>query len=327
MRRLSVFFCGVALLGLLGLMYHPVFGQANQDNQDEQQEKKGKDKKADDKKGKDKKADDKKGKDKKADDKKSEAVKEPVKAAPDCCAPGPSYKHLGCQTLVFVVNGEASSTHTSDNLLDLNGDCRLGLRIQAVNWTRHDAHSKDVADQEAQINAAARLARTVKAIRKDAPNLPIFFVGHSGGAHVVLRTAEMLPEKSIDRIIVLAPAVSSTYDLTRALKTSRGGIDNFYSLEDNLLEHMAAHVGTADGLKCPAAGVVGFRLASSDKKDLEAYKNVRQYRWTQDFCGGGGHYSWTRYHNLKKTVVPMFLAPIPISDTPALAVRKMPPAS
>ncbi len=295
MRRLSVLFFGMALLGLL---HGSVFGQAKTDQPK---------------------------------DKKSEAVKEPKKepapAAPDCCAPGPSYKHLGCQPLVFVVNGEAGSTHLTDNLLDLNSDLRLGLRLQAVSWTRYDSHSKDVVDQEAQINAAARIACTVKAIRKDAPNLPIFFVGHSGGAHVVLRAAEMLPEKSVDRIIVVAPAVSSTYDLTRALKTSRGGIDNFYSEEDGLLIHMAEHVGTADGLKCHAAGVVGFRLASCDKNDIEAYRNVRQYRWTLEFCGGGGHYTWTRYHNLKKTVVPLLFAPLPISDTPAVAVRKMPPAS
>jgi len=296
MRRLSVLLFGVALLGLL---HGSVFGQAKKEQPKEKEQ---------------------------AKEKKSEGVKEPAKAAPDCCGSSPSYKHLGCQPLVFVVNGEASSTHTSDNLLDINTEFHLGLRIHAVNWTRHDAHSKDVVDQEAQLNAAARIACTVKAVRKDAPNLPIFFVGHSGGAHVVLRAAEMLPEKSIDRIFVLAPAVSSTYDLTRALKTSRGGIDNFYSQEDGLLEHMAEHVGTADGLKCKAAGVVGFRLASSDKKDIEAYKNVRQYRWTQDFCGGGGHYTWTRFHNLKKTVAPMLLAPTPISDAPALAERRMPPA-
>lgn len=296
MRRLSVLLCGVALLGLL---HGSVFGQAISDQPKPKEQPK---------------------------DKKSEAVKEPAKPA-DCCPAGPSYKHLGCQPLVFVVNGEAGSTHLADNLLDLNGELRLGLRIQPVNWTRYDGHSKDVVDQEAQINAAARIACTVKAIRKDAPNVPIFLVGHSGGAHVVLRAAEMLPEKSIDRIIVVAPAVSATYDLTRALKTSRGGIDNFYSIEDGLLEHMAEHVGTADGMKCKAAGVVGFRLASSDKKDIEAYRNVRQYRWTQDFCGGGGHYAWTRYHNLKKTIVPMFFAPTPISDAPAVAVRKMPTAS
>ncbi len=289
MRRLSFAFFGLALLGLL---HGSAFGQDKKEPPKE---------------------------------KKIEAVK-PASPAPACCGPGPT-RNLGCQPLVFIVNGEAGSTHLTDNLLQLNGELRLGLRIQPVTWGTHLSHNEDVVDQEAQLKAAARIACTVQAIRKEAPNLPIFLVGHSGGAHVVLRAAEMLPEKSVDRIIVVAPAVSSTYDLTRALKSSRGGIDNFFSSDDSLLDHMAETVGTADGMKCKPAGLTGFRLASSDKKDFEAYRNVRQYRWTMEFSGGGGHYTWTRYHNLKKTIVPMFFAPTITYDGPAPALRKMPPAS
>jgi pimeloyl-ACP methyl ester carboxylesterase len=295
MRRLSLLFFGMALLGLL---HTSAFGQDRKELPREKEPPK-------------------------------EKIAQPVKGpaiAPACCGPGPS-PNVGCQPLVIVINGEAGSTHITDNLLLLNGELRLGLRIQAITWARHLSHSEDVVDQEAQIKAAARIACAVQSIRKDSPNVPIFFVGHSGGAHVALRAAEMLPEKSIDRIIVVAPAVSSTYDLTRALKTSRGGIDNFYSGDDSLLDHMAEHVGTADGMKCKPAGLIGFRLASSDKRDFEAYRNVRQYPWTLDFSGGGGHYTWTRYHNLKKTVVPMFFAPTTVYDGPTTAVRKMPPAS
>jgi pimeloyl-ACP methyl ester carboxylesterase len=275
-------------VALLGLLHGPVFGQAKPDP----------------------------GKEKKA----------VLAAPPVVCAPTVSFQHLGCRPIVFVVNGEAGSTHASDVLCDLNSDCNLGLRIQVVNWTRHDSHSKDVVDCDAQLNAAARIACTVRAIHKDVPNAPIFFVGHSGGAHVVLRAAEMLPAGSVDRIIVLAPAVSCSYDLTRALKTSRGGIDNFFSSEDSLLEHMSEHVGNADGGRGRPAGIAGFRLYSNDPKDIAAYCNVRQYKWDVSYCGSGGHYTWTRYHNLKKTVAPMFSSPVPIYDGPAVAVKTMPPA-
>lgn len=293
MRRLCILLFGVALIGLL---HGPVFGQAKQDQP-----------------------------------KKTEPVKDPAKspmpaAAAPCCGSGPAFKHIGCKPIVFVVNGEAGSTHTSDNLADLNSDCNLGVHLVPINWSRRDSHNQDVIDYEAQLQTAARIACTVQAIRKEAPNIPIFFVGFSGGAHIVLRAAEMLPEKSVDRIIVLAPAVSCTYDLTRAIRASRGGIDNFYSREDSCLEHMAEHVGTADGVKCAPAGLVGFRLLSSDKRDCDLYRNVRQYHWTQEFCGGGGHYTWCRYHNLKKTVAPMFSAPTIVYDGPAVAERKMPPA-
>jgi pimeloyl-ACP methyl ester carboxylesterase len=302
MKRFS--FC-IFALAFLGLLHGTGFGQDKKDQPKEKEPPK---------------------------DKKAGPFMAPVPApvpaigAPACCAPGPG-QSVGCQPLVFIVNGEAGSTHLTDNVLLLNGEMRLGVRIQAVTWATRLSHSEDVVDQQAQLKAAARIACSVQAIRKDAPNLPIFLVGHSGGAHVVLRAAEMLPEKSIDRIIVVAPAVSNTYDLTRALKTSRGGIDNFFSEDDSLLDHMAESVGTADGTRCKPAGLSGFRLASSDPKDIAAYRNVRQYRWTIEFCGGGGHYTWTRYHNVKKAIMPIFSAPTTIYDGPAAAtVRKMPPA-
>lgn len=281
MRRLSIVFFSVALMGLL---QGPVLGQA----------------------------------------KKDPPQKTNPAIGPACCAPGGAFKTGACKPIVFVVDGEASSTHLSDNLMQLKSDQNLPLFFQPVRWTRHDSHSKDVIDVDAQINAAARIACAVKAIQKDTPNAPVFLVGHSGGAHIVLRAAEMLPPKSVDRIIVLSPAVSCSYDLTRALQTSRGGIDNFYSSEDGLLEHMAEHVGNADGGRGRSAGLGGFRCYFSDAKSIAAYRNVRQYHYTVEFCGSGGHYTWCRYHNLKKTVVPMLLSPAVTYDGPA--VKSMPPA-
>jgi pimeloyl-ACP methyl ester carboxylesterase len=226
-------------------------------------------------------------------------------------APAPSFKHLDGQNLVFVANGVGGSTVVSDNLMELNEAMHLHLRICAVPWTRHNALFQDLDDHVAQLGAAQRLAGHVAAIRKDAPNAHIFFVGHSAGTRVVLAAAEMLPEKSVDRIILLASAVSYSYDLTGALKASRYGIDHFYSTEDGILDSAVEHKGTADGLKVQAAGRIGFRPCSTDKKDLEAYRSVRQYRWTAEWHGNGGHFTWTLQHNMKKTVVPMFFTPPP----------------
>ncbi|MBM3994269.1 MAG: alpha/beta fold hydrolase [Planctomycetes bacterium] len=237
--------------------------------------------------------------------------------------PAPSFKHLDGQMLVFAVNGVNGSTVLSDNLLDVNSDLHLGLRIQMIPWCRHNAFFADLVDHEAQIMAAGRIAESVKAIRKDAPKANIIFIGHSAGARVVLAAAEMLPAKSVDRIFVLAPAVSYCYDLTGALKAARHGIDNFYSSEDSILDRAVDHKGTADGLRVHAAGRVGFHPTSTDKKDLELYRNLRQIRWTEKYCGSGGHFTWVIQHNLKRTVVPQFFtAPC---DAPAVKQTKEPP--
>jgi len=260
-----------------------------------------------------------------AQEKKKEVPKDKGSLAA-CCPPGQSFKHLDGKPLVIVANGAGGSTVVSDNLLDLNSEQNLGLRIHMVPWSRNNSLYQDLVDHQAQLHAATRIACTVTAIRKDCPNIPIYFVGNSAGARVVLAAAEMLPAKSIDRIIVLAPAVSCSYDLTGALNASRGGIDSFYSTEDGVLESVVQHSKLADGLKGPAAGRVGFRPASADKKDIDAFRNVRQYRWTEEFCGSGGHFAWTLRHNMKKAVVPLFFAGIPCEAPPDAKAQKMPMA-
>ncbi len=252
---------------------------------------------------------------------KKEKPKDPPKKVE---IPRPSFKHLDGQNLVFVVDGVGGSMMTSEHLREVNDERQLGLRIQNVPWCRQNAIFQDLVDHEAQINAAAKLACSVEAIHKDAPKARIFLLGHSAGTRVVLVAAEMAPAKSIERIFVLHAAVSSTYDLTGALKSTRLGIDNFWSSEDGILDAMVQHKGTADGQKGPAAGRAGFQLVSTDKKDVEAYRNVRQIRWTEEFCGNGGHYAWALRHNMKKALVPMFFtAPC---NPPILIDKKMPKA-
>jgi pimeloyl-ACP methyl ester carboxylesterase len=239
--------------------------------------------------------------------------------------PVPSFKHLDGQLLVFVANGVGGSTLVSDNLLELNGEKHLGLRIQMVPWCRHNSLFMDLTDHEAQLNAAARIACSVSAIRKDCPSARIFFVGHSAGARVVLAASEMLPPQSVDRIIVLAPAVSYTYDLTTALKTSRYGIDNFFSSEDSVLDSENWHYRNADGPKTHAAGRAGFHLVSYDRQDVDLYRNLRQYRWTAEFNGNGGHYAWALLLNMRKVMPPLFFT-TPVYFAPAVEIHKMPTA-
>jgi pimeloyl-ACP methyl ester carboxylesterase len=305
MRRLS---CLLISLALIGLMHQPVFGQANEGEPKAKKE----DPKAKKDEPKAKKEDPKAKKDEPKT--KKEALANPRKTPIQA---GPSFKHLNGQTLVYVANGLGGSTTVSDNLNDLNGEYHLGLRIQPISWCRHNAVFQDLKDQEAQWSAAAKIANSVTAIRKDAPKARIFLVGYSAGARVVLAAAEMLPARSIDRIIVIAPAVSCYYDLTGALKASREGIDNFWSANDGLLDSDNAHYRNADGQRGPAAGRVGFRPLSHEKKDLYAYRHLRQHPWNENLCGSGGHFGWTLRPNMKKVIVPLF-APVPIACEPAV---------
>lgn len=277
-------------------------------------------------------------------EKKKEEVKTPPTPIPSkltpalppsgtaCCPPGYSFRHLDGKPIVFVVHGVGGDTKLGDNLLDLNSERHLGLRLKVVPWARHNALYQDLLDQKAHLHAAASIACTITAIRKDCPNLPIFLIGHSAGARIVLAAGEMVPENSVDRIIVLAPAVTCSYDLTGAMRGSRGGVVNFYSSEDGILEAAEQHTRLADGLIGPAAGRVGFRPPCSDPREVAIYfSRLQQIRWTEAWAGNGGHGVWTISHNLRRMVPIMFTCtttviapPPPPPIMPPVLDKKMP---
>src|SRR5205807_2637254 len=88
---------------------------------------------------------------------------------------------------------------------------------------------------------------------------------------VVLAAAEALPPDSVDRIVLLAPAVSSAYDLRPALACARGGVDVFYSARDWAFLGLGVELlGTADGCPGDAAGRVGFCPAAAGRPGAAA---------------------------------------------------------
>src|SRR5439155_13518224 len=120
--------------------------------------------------------------------------------------------------------------------------------------------------------------------------------GHSAGCQVILSAAEALPPGSIDRIVLLAPAVSPEYDLRPVLRAARGGLDVFCSSRDVFfLGAGVALVGTTDGrFGQSAAGRTGFRVTPESSEDLLLYRRLRQHPWDPcvSWTGNyGGHYS------------------------------------
>ncbi len=225
---------------------------------------------------------------------------------------GQTFKHLDGQKLVFIVNGAGSGSTLTDRMTDLACEMNLPLRIQTIRWCRGDNALQDYKDHQAQWQAACRLAEWTMLIRRDCPKAEIYFVGSSTGTGIVLQAAEMLPAKSVDRILLIAAPVSSTHDLRPALRTSRTGIDNFWSPDDDLLDRVAMNWGMMDGGVGPAAGRVGFWYPRwTDAEGFDAYRNIRQYRWCYGMEGHGGHFTWDYWGNLRCYIMPLFLQPLP----------------
>jgi pimeloyl-ACP methyl ester carboxylesterase len=141
--------------------------------------------------------------------------------------------------------------------------------------------------------------------------MPVFLVGKSGGAWIVTQALERLPESSIEAAVLLAPAMSPTRDLSRALRAVRREMVVFWSPLDAIVLGAGTWLfGTADRIRSVSAGLVGFRPPPGlDADGSNQYRKLRQVRWRAAMATSGhlgGHVGPDNPAFLRKYVVPLF---------------------
>jgi pimeloyl-ACP methyl ester carboxylesterase len=210
----------------------------------------------------------------------------------------------------LVANGSGDSFLVTENLREVIRYGRFPLGVETFRWSTFAEPKTDHRDVVNHRRWGGRMACRVMALRQTCPDLRIYLIGHSAGTQVILAAAEALPPGSVDRIILLAPSVSCTYDLRAALCSSRQGMDVYYSLQDGVLDMAVDMFGTADGMRVYAAGQVGFRCPPPWVPGAQTYARLRQYRWdpSQDWtCHRGGHNGALEPDYLRAYVLPRAL--------------------
>jgi pimeloyl-ACP methyl ester carboxylesterase len=194
-----------------------------------------------------------------------------------------------------VADGAGNTAGLSTALRDAVAAEQLPLCVETFEWSYGPyRYLADEMDGGHAREAGCRLAARVAAYRQAYPGGKVCLVGHSAGSLVVLAAAENLPPAAVERIVLLAPAVSSGYDLRPALCTARQGIDVFYSERDwAVLGLGVGIIGTTDRRWSAAAGRVGFKPVLTAPGDAALYTRLRQHPW--DPCvawtgNTGGHY-------------------------------------
>jgi pimeloyl-ACP methyl ester carboxylesterase len=196
-------------------------------------------------------------------------------------------------------------------LTEVIAEQRVPLQIETVLWSHgFGRYATDHIDHANQLAAGQHLADQVVAYRQAYPGRKVHLIGHSAGCAVVLAAAERLPPNSVDRLILLAPSVCTSYDLRPALRGARA-IDVFYSEEDRwILGLCMTIVGTADHGCRTAAGRYGFIPIVECPGDGELYARLRQHPWhaaVQWSGHDGGHYGNNRSDFLRAYVLPLLL--------------------
>lgn len=212
--------------------------------------------------------------------------------------------------VVFVADGSGDFRTTSKMLCEAVSACGDPLRVETFVWSHgYGRMLADHVDHCNHLEEGRRLASLVAAFRQSCPERGVYLVGHSSGSAVVLAAAEAAPPGSIDRIVLLAPAVACDYDLRPALRSVRQGIDVFISRRDlGPLGFGTAFAGTADRRWSAASGRVGFSPILACPGDELLYAKLRTHPW--DRCvvwtgNRGSHYGTLEPGFVRAYVLPL----------------------
>lgn len=196
---------------------------------------------------------------------------------------------------VFVVGGVGGLDPLQANAPWALPWAAVPHRIEVFSWTHGKLRPlRDLQDVRHLLKEADRLAEQVRQEQIRHPDRPIYLIGHSAGAAIILTAAEKLPPASIERMILLAAAVSPTYDLRPALRATRRELVAFSSTYDRVcLDWCTSWFGTADRVYGAAAGLDGFREPDDlDAEGRELYRRLVQVHWRLDMIWqgtDGGH--------------------------------------
>lgn len=209
--------------------------------------------------------------------------------------------------VVFVADGAGNFQATSESVRKaVRRDC---LPIDVVTFEWSHGNGRILADQLGFRYARAqgkRLALEVQAFADAHPHTPVYLVGHSAGATVVLSALENLPPGLVERAMLLSPSVSDQYDVCLALRGVNLGMHVYYSQHDYYYLGLATHfLGTADRrFFHPASGRVGFRSAGAC--DMAAKLFQRPWHPTDAVTGNlGGHFGNYQPEFLRAQVLPL----------------------
>ena len=210
--------------------------------------------------------------------------------------------------VIFCADGAGGFRGTTEALRENLGE-RSVVRVELFDWSHgrgrmlsDHLHHRNIVEQ------GRRLACESQALKASRPDVPIYLIGHSAGCAVALIAAESTPPGVIDRVVLLAPSVSSKYDLRPALSRTR--IDAFTSRADWIVLGLNMRVfGTTDRRWTTTAGRVGFEQVGEEPCDQALYARLCQHPWDPsqaDTGHKGGHYgSFEDSKYLRAYVLPL----------------------
>ena len=212
--------------------------------------------------------------------------------------------------LVLVADGVGGLDLCGTALRYVMGAERLPFLVKVVPWGhglgRWHADLTNATNRDA---GAKTVAEEVLAFRQAHPGKIVHLIGKSGGTGVVVKALEQLPADAVETVVLIAPALSPRYDLSRALTAVHRRAVVFWSPLDVIVLGAGTRLfGTIDRVHSVSAGLVGFRPPSPDR--ASSYAKLKQIRWRPAMAWTGyfgGHVGPDLPAFLRKYVVPLLV--------------------
>jgi pimeloyl-ACP methyl ester carboxylesterase len=155
-------------------------------------------------------------------------------------------------------------------------------------WTENNTGIAALQGYVHNRQQAKQIADLIAAHAAADPASPIVLTAHSGGCGLAVWALEDLPPGvKVRELLLLAPALSPTYDLSAALRHVEGKAYVFSSTLDTVVLWTGTRLfGTIDGVQTAAAGFGGF--IQPPHADAELYKKLVPCPYQQE---------WQRYND------------------------------
>ena len=188
--------------------------------------------------------------------------------------------------------------------------------IDIYDWPGADPGLGALFARQRNEGQADKVAAIIRQIYEKDPAAKVRIVCHSGGAGIAAWALERLPDDvKIETLVMIAPALSQRYDLSKALAHVRGKAHALTSVNDVLVLGAGTRMfGTIDGVKEEASGLRGFTMPEG--ADAKQYEKLVQVPYDE---------AWMDLGNIGDHIGPMGRRFAAEMISPLLQGRDMPP--
>lgn len=178
-----------------------------------------------------------------------------------CRAPGPCLaKGESAVGTVLLLPGISNVTAELEPFAKMVREDRPELAVSVRRWGRPLRPFRNLFSEKANREHAAAVAAEIAEYKRAHPDQVVYVLGYSGGGAMAAFIAEALPEDiQVDRLILMAPAISKSYPFVeRVMPKVREFVAVYTSRRDAIVAAGTMVFGTMDRKAEVSAGSKGF---------------------------------------------------------------------